>query len=70
MRYGGIRYFTAPVVTPFMMLRWMSMKNTTTGNEKVTEAAIYPPKSVPMVGVEKDDSHTGSVYFDWSFMNV
>ena len=70
VRYGGIRYFTAPVVTPFMMLRWMSMKNTTTGNEKVTEAAICPPKSVPMVGVEKDDSHTGSVYFDWSFMNV
>ena len=46
------------------------MKNTTTGNEKVTEAAICPPKSVPMVGAEKDDSHTGSVYFDWSFMNV
>lgn len=53
-----------------MMFLWMIMKKITTGREKMTDAAICPPKSVPMLGVENEESHTGSVYLDWSFMNV
>lgn len=70
MRYDGICYLTAPIVTPLMVLRRVSMENTITGNKKITETAIYLPKSVPVIDVEKDDNHTGSVYFDWSFMDI
>ena len=62
--------FTAPADMPVTRLRWMIMKKTTTGSENSTEAAICPPKSVPLVGVLNEANQTGSVYIDWSFMNV
>ena len=33
-----------------------------TGSENSTDAAIWPPKSVPECGVENDASQIGSVY--------
>ena len=40
----------------------MSRKKITTGSENSTEAAICPPKSVPVTGFENEASQMGSVY--------
>src|ERR1035437_545948 len=55
---------------PATSLRWISRKKTTTGSENSTDAAICPPKSVPVCGFENDASQIGSVYMLWSFMKV
>lgn len=57
---------TAPAVIPLTSRRCTIRKNTTTGIENSTDAAISPPKSVPLF-VENPASHTGSVYIPWSF---